>query len=99
MANAWTGDYFNGHVARGAGNGFISCAGVENALNPNNTDIYFKSDTGDGLWAMEPVFVGTISSGKGCHTWYDGRYVWVTNGIDFIMRSTKYGVAGSWEVF
>jgi hypothetical protein len=45
------------------------------------------------------VFVGTISSGKGCHTWYDGRYVWVTNGIDFIRHSTKYGVAGSWEVF
>ena len=91
MSQAWNeaDGYHSGHVSRGAGNGLISCA-------TRDTLVYWKHTTGDGTWS-EPVIVTSLIGGDSeqFHTWYDGQYVWVTNGAK-IWRSRGYGVQFSW---
>lgn len=88
MAIVWGDDYKIAHISRGAGGGQITVA-------TKNDVVYFKRNTDDG-WIVAPVEVGTIESGgRACHTWYDGKYVWVTNGTTHIWRSSDYGVTWS----
>jgi hypothetical protein len=98
MAIIWSGDDYvagSGHLNRGAAGGEISCA-TRKETDPPQVEL--KADSGSGDWSTPAVIVGTITSGgQFCHCWYDGRYVWVTNGTTFIKRSSDYGKAGTWE--
>lgn len=81
--------YVNGHISAGAGGGLVSCA------NTNTGNVWWRFDNGTGTWSTV-IQVGTVTTGgKACHTWYDGKYVWVTNGTTTIFRSTDYGK--TWE--